>query len=210
MAALVATRHDPSCAPSMRACAPPANREVAPVSVLRQQCAAAEARMRGHDPAFGHADRTVLEFRNLPERDRGPDWSACSPPLRNSRTGRTPRPAACHRRRARRARSLPRRDSIVSVSPGVTPICSRSSGCTEATGSGSMLSSTEARRVIEPVCQCSSWRPVISTSGYCASGRSAAEMRSAGTNLARPVGGRKVVRRTPPAVPDRPLSRTDR
>ena len=56
-----------------------------------------------------------------------------------------------------------------------------------ATGSGSIASSTPARRVIAPVCQCSSCRPVISTSGYSSSGRSAAEMMSAGTNLPRPV-----------------------
>jgi len=41
--------------------------------------------------------------------------------------------------------------------------------------------------VMAPVCQCSSCRPVISTMGYSASGRSAAGIRSAGTNRARPV-----------------------
>jgi len=36
------------------------------------------------------------------------------------------------------------------MSPGVTPRSSRSSGCTDATGSGSIESSAAARRVIAP------------------------------------------------------------
>ena len=45
-----------------------------------------------------------------------------------------------------------------------------------------------------PVCQCSSWRPVMSTSGYSASGRSAAGVTTDGTKRARPsgVGNRSV------------------
>ncbi|OQC12949.1 MAG: hypothetical protein BWX79_01099 [Alphaproteobacteria bacterium ADurb.Bin100] len=39
-----------------------------------------------------------------------------------------------------------------------------------------------------PVCQCSSWRPVMSTMGYSASGRSFAGMMSAGTSFTRPSG----------------------
>src|SRR6266568_4608419 len=53
---------------------------------------------------------------------------------------------------------LPRRDSTVTISPAFTPDRSRSAGWNDATGSGSMWSSTLARRVIAPVCQCSSWR----------------------------------------------------
>ena len=60
-------------------------------------------------------------------------------------------------------------------------------GWTSATGSGSSASSMVARRVMLPVCQCSSWRPVISTIGYSASGRSSAGMMSAGTKRPRPV-----------------------
>ena len=44
-----------------------------------------------------------------------------------------------------------------------------------------------------PVCQCSSWRPVISTIGYSASGRSSAGMMSAGTKRARPVSRGKIL-----------------
>ena len=51
-----------------------------------------------------------------------------------------------------------------------------------------MASSTPERRVMLPVCQCSSWRPVINTMGYSVSGRSSAGMMSAGTNFALPVG----------------------
>ena len=73
-------------------------------------------------------------------------------------------------------RSSPRR-------PGCRRARARSSGWTSATGSGSSASSTVARRVMLPVCQCSSWRPVMSTIGYSASGRSSAGMMSAGTKL---------------------------
>src|SRR6476619_3837501 len=44
-----------------------------------------------------------------------------------------------------------------------------------------------ARRVIEPVCQCSSCRPVVSTIGYSASGSSAGDTSRAGPNPARPL-----------------------
>ena len=54
------------------------------------------------------------------------------------------------------------------------------------------LSSTSVRRVMLPVCQCSSWRPVMSTNGYSASGGSAAGMIFAGTKRALPVGVGKV------------------
>ena len=45
---------------------------------------------------------------------------------------------------------------IEMTSPGAVSMSARSSGCTDATGSGSMASSADVRRVIEPVCQCSS------------------------------------------------------
>ena len=61
-----------------------------------------------------------------------------------------------------------------------------SAGCIEATGNGSISSSTSVRRVMLPVCQCSSWRPVISTNGYSASGGSAPGMIFAGTKRALP------------------------
>src|ERR1700688_2067692 len=60
---------------------------------------------------------------------------------------------------------------MVIKSPGFAPSEAMSSGCSDATGSGSMESSTPDRRVMLPVCQCSSWRPVINTMGYSASGR---------------------------------------
>ena len=60
---------------------------------------------------------------------------------------------------------LPRRDATVIVPLGETFICAMSSGFSDATGTGSISSSTSARRVMLPVCQCSSWRPVISTNG---------------------------------------------
>ena len=47
----------------------------------------------------------------------------------------------------------------------IQKIPNNTNGCTSATGSGSIASSTVARRVMLPVCQCSSWRPVIRTIG---------------------------------------------
>jgi hypothetical protein len=52
----------------------------------------------------------------------------------------------------------PRREATVMTSPPCAPSASRSSGCIDTTARGSIASSTEARRVIEPVCQCSSCR----------------------------------------------------
>ena len=60
---------------------------------------------------------------------------------------------------------LPRRDATVIMPSGSTCIAARSSEWSEATGSGSIASSTSVRRVMLPVCQCSSCRPVISTNG---------------------------------------------
>ena len=51
---------------------------------------------------------------------------------------------------------------------------------------GWIASSANERRVIEPVCQCSSSRPVLSTNGYSSSGSSLAGIHSAGTRCALP------------------------
>ena len=64
-------------------------------------------------------------------------------------------------------------------------------GDMNATASGSIWSSTLERRVIEPVCQCSSTRPVESTIGYSSSGNSSGGMTCAGTILPRPLCGRE-------------------
>ena len=51
------------------------------------------------------------------------------------------------------------------------------------------------RRVIDPVCQCSSTRPVESTIGYSSSGSSSGGMTLAGTILPRPLSvGKPVVK----------------
>src|SRR5712691_9105647 len=51
------------------------------------------------------------------------------------------------------------------------------------------------RRVIEPVCQCSSTRPVESTIGYSLSGTSSGAITCAGTILPRPLAvGKPVVK----------------
>ena len=52
--------------------------------------------------------------------------------------------------------------------------------------SGWIASSANERRVIEPVCQCSSSRPVLSTNGNSSSGSSFAGIHSAGTRCALP------------------------
>ena len=61
-----------------------------------------------------------------------------------------------------------------------------SRGFMPAIASGSSASSCVARRVIEPVCQCSSRRPVVSTIGKASSGSSCGDRSAAGTILARP------------------------
>jgi hypothetical protein len=50
----------------------------------------------------------------------------------------------------------PRRDATDSAPPGATPSAARSAGLNEAIGAGSIASSTSVRRVMLPVCQCSS------------------------------------------------------
>ncbi len=60
---------------------------------------------------------------------------------------------------------VPRRVVTRTRSPGCRPSRRNSAGARLATASGSSSSSTEARRVIAPVCQCSSCRPVVSTIG---------------------------------------------
>ena len=56
----------------------------------------------------------------------------------------------------------------------------------KAFASGSAQSRTLARRVIDPVCQCSNWRPVVRIIGKSASGTSAGAVTWAGVNRARP------------------------
>ena len=51
---------------------------------------------------------------------------------------------------------------------------------------GSMVSKTVDRRVIEPVCQCSSNLPVDKMNGKSSSGSSAGGRNSAGVNLPKP------------------------
>lgn len=71
-----------------------------------------------------------------------------------------------------------------------------SDGARVATAPGSSASSTRVRRVIEPVCQCSSCRPVVSTIGYSASTGSSGGKGSVGENFARPLGVGKVSLKT--------------
>ena len=85
----------------------------------------------------------------------------------------------------------PRRVVTRTGSPARMPSRRNSAGARLATASGSISSSTQARRVIAPVCQCSSWRPVVSTIGYSASGSSAGGMIAAGTSLAAAGRGRE-------------------
>ena len=61
--------------------------------------------------------------------------------------------------------TAPRRDCTVMTSPASSPSAAKSAPHKEAVAMGSMASNTTARRVMLPVCQCSSCRPVISTKG---------------------------------------------
>ncbi len=91
--------------------------------------------------------------------------------------------------------TAPRRVSSRIMSPGQTFIRRMSFGDMKATASGSIWSSTWERRVIEPVCQCSSTRPVESTIGYSSSGTSSGAITCAGTILPRPLSvGNPVVK----------------
>ena len=54
---------------------------------------------------------------------------------------------------------------MLHAAPAPRPMRPSSAGCSMATASGSSASSTLARRVMAPVCQCSSMRPVVSTIG---------------------------------------------
>ena len=82
---------------------------------------------------------------------------------------------------------LPRRVEMLSISPSAMPRRSNSPGASIATADGSSASSTFERRVIEPVCQCSSWRPVVSTVGYSASTGSSGGKGAASEKRARPL-----------------------
>ena len=81
---------------------------------------------------------------------------------------------------------LPRFVESLTCSPGCTPRRSIVLGFKEQFASGSTASSTLARRVIEPVCQCSSWRPVVKTIGKLASGTSSGGITLAGAKRALP------------------------
>ncbi len=59
----------------------------------------------------------------------------------------------------------PRRVVTRTMSPGLMPSFTSVPRDTEATALGSSASSTVARRVMAPVCQCSSWRPVVRMNG---------------------------------------------
>src|SRR5579862_561784 len=61
--------------------------------------------------------------------------------------------------------TTPRRVVTRTMSPGATPSLARVPRETFATAEGSSASSTVARRVMAPVCQCSSWRPVVRMNG---------------------------------------------
>src|SRR5262249_12743002 len=81
---------------------------------------------------------------------------------------------------------VPRRVVTRTMSPGLMPGLGMVPRERLATAPGSSASSVEARRVMAPVCQCSSWRPVDSTNGNSASGRSSGGRIFAGTSLPRP------------------------
>ena len=61
--------------------------------------------------------------------------------------------------------TLPRREHRVTIAPAFTPRRANSRPLTEAVAIGSSASSTLDRRVMLPVCQCSSCLPVIKTMG---------------------------------------------
>src|SRR5712675_1119167 len=84
--------------------------------------------------------------------------------------------------------TVPRRVVTRTMSPGATPSRAMVPRESEATAEGSSASSTAARRVIAPVCQCSSWRPVVRMNGYSASGISSGAVYRVATSLARPFG----------------------
>ena len=72
-------------------------------------------------------------------------------------------------RSVQRHRAAPRRHPHRAARPRA-PSRASVAGASETVGAGSSASSTPARRVIAPVCQCSSSRPVVSTKGKSASG----------------------------------------
>ena len=62
---------------------------------------------------------------------------------------------------------------VTTRSPSLTPSASMSAGFMSSSASGSAVCRAGTRLVIEPVCQCSSKRPVQNTNGYSSSGTSA-------------------------------------
>ena len=80
----------------------------------------------------------------------------------------------------------PRRELTRTKSPSAMPMRSASASETNTIAVGWIASSANERRVIEPVCQCSSSRPVLSTNGNSSLGSSLAGIHSAGTRCALP------------------------
>ena len=74
-------------------------------------------------------------------------------------------PSATSRSARAFSTTVPRRVDTRMNPPGAMPSLSISRGFKPAIASGSMASRLDARRVMEPVCQCSSSLPVVSTSG---------------------------------------------
>ena len=68
---------------------------------------------------------------------------------------------------------VPKREVRRTRSPSVTPRRSQSAGFMSSSASGSARLSSGTRRVIDPVCQCSSRRPVQNQNGYSSLGSSA-------------------------------------
>src|SRR5215469_12330636 len=95
-----------------------------------------------------------------------------------------PRASRCETRTA--SSIVPRRELTLAISPSARPSSAASSGFTYTSARGLMASSAYDRRVIEPVCQCCSSRPVFSTNGYSRLGSSLAGSHSAGTRWASP------------------------
>src|SRR5438132_902814 len=85
-----------------------------------------------------------------------------------------------------------RRDVTRARSPSSKPSAAASAGLISMTAVGSRWSSPVARRVMVPVCQWYSWRPVFITNGYASSGSSTGGPYSTGTKIALPsaVGNR--------------------
>src|SRR6185312_1413415 len=92
--------------------------------------------------------------------------------------------------------TMPRRVDTRTMSPGLMPSLSMVPRDSAAVGDGSMASRTVARRVMAPVCQCSSMRPVVRMNGYSWSGVSFGGWSFAATSLPKPPGRGKPLSNT--------------